>query len=339
FELNPPGEDRDNEWVELYNSTLSAVDLDGYSLVPSSNPQKVHVIHGATLGPGERMTVTFAGQFLNNTRESITLYDRDGKEVDSTPVKNDTRNDDFTWQRDTDGSAKWVFKKGTKGADNGGRIMGGNPIRAALAQCVMAAAEQAFREMGSKIIGPDGVALFLKRVIELTIEKAIDMIASCVVSASIFIEITLSDLSGSVHSGIRFSLMLDREIVKDGLTWAVGQITAMMKNIDNPTGMTPRQIISDDIYFQTMIFAQVTTPKILGSLGGKSGVTAGLVIGCNITALCNLLGRPGGTWKVNIGLVLEDIPPVMAPPMLKADPDKKLDLWLFRMTLERSTGY
>jgi hypothetical protein len=336
FELNPPGEDRDNEWVELYNSTLYSVDLEGYRLVPSSNPKKVHVIQGATLGPGERMTITFAGQFLNNTRESITLYDPDGNEVDSTPVKNDTRNDDFTWQRETDASAKWVLKKGTKDADNGGKIMGGNPIRAALVQCVIAAAEQAFKEMGLKIIGPDGVALFLKRVLELTIEKAIDMIASIIVSASVFIEIVLSDATGSIGSGIRFSLMFDKEIIKDGLTWAVGQITAMMKHIDNPTGMTPKQIISDDIYFQTMIFAQVTTPKILGSLGNKAGVTAGLVISCNITALCNLFGRPGGTWKVNIGLVLEDIPAGFVPPMMKADPDKKTDLWIFRMTLERS---
>jgi hypothetical protein len=336
FELNPPGDDKDNEWVELYNSTVMSVDLEGYRLVPLSNPKKEHVIHGATLGPGGRMTITFAGQFLNNTKESITLYDPDGNAVDSVPMKTDSRNDDFTWQRDTDASAKWVLKKGTKEADNGGRIMGGNPIRAALVQCVISAAQQAFGEMGLKIIGPDGVALFLKRVIELTIEKAIDMIASCVVSASIFIEIALSDATGSLGSGIRFSLMLDREIVKDGLTWAVGQITAMMKNIDNPTGMTPKQIISDDIYFQTMIFAQVTTPKILGSLGGKAGITAGLVIGCNITALCNLLGRPGGTWKVNIGLLLEGVPPEIVPPMFKVDTDRKVDIWLFRMTLERS---
>jgi hypothetical protein len=336
FELNPPGEDRDNEWVELYNSTMSAVNLEGYRLVPSSNANRSHVIDKIVLGPGERTVITFAGQFLRNTRESITLYDTDGNEVDTTPVKNDARDDDFTWQRETDASAKWVFKKSTKNADNGGRIMGGNPLRAALAQCVIAAAEQAFGEMGSRILGADGVALFLKRVIELTIEKAIDMIADIVVSASIFIEIAAYDLSGSIGSGIRFSLMLDRDIVKDGLTWAVGQITAMMKNIDNPTGMTPRQIISDDIYFQTMIFAQVTTPKVLGSLGGKAGVTAGLVINCNLTAMSNLIGRPGGTWKVNIGLVFEDIPTGLLPPMLKADPERKADLWLFRMTLERS---
>ena len=336
FEQNPSGEDRDNEWAELYNSTTSAVNLEGYMLMASSGTNKVYEIHDTVLGPGERTVVTFPGLFLNNTKESLVLYDPDGRVADATPIKADSKNDDFTWQRETDASAKWVFKKGTKGEDNGSRFVSGNPIRAAIAQCVMDAATKAFGEMGLKIVGPDGIALFLKRVIELTVENAINMIASCVVSASIFIEIAVRDVTGSAGSGIRFSLMLDKDIIKDGLTWAVGQITAMMNNIDNPTGMTPKQIISDDIYFQTMIFAQVTTPKILGSLGGHSGITAGVVVSCNITALCNLIGKPGGTWRVNIGLVLEDIQTKMVPPMIKTDPDKKTDLWLFRMTLERA---
>ena len=337
FELNPPGPDNDNEWVELYNSTVKSVDLTGYRIVPSSNPSKSYEIKDITLGPGGRTVITFPGQFLNNSKEIITLYDADGVEVDCTPMKSDAKNDDFTWQRETDASAKWVLKKGTKGEDNGGKFVNGSPVRAAVMQCVMKAAEDAFKEMGSKIMGPDGVAQFLKRMVELTIQYAIDMIANCVVSASIFIELAISDLSGSGHGGIRFSLMLDKEIIKDGLTWAVGQIVGMMNNIDNPTGMTPRQIISDDIYFQTMVYAQVTAPKILRS-GIDTKVTAGVVVGCNMTALCNLFGRSGGTWKVNIGLVLEDIPTAMIPPMLKADPDKKSDLWLFRMTLEKAKG-
>ena len=335
FEQNPPGQDGGSEWAELYNSTLRPVDMEGYRIVPSSDPKKAYVIHNAVLGPGERMTVTFPGQFLRNTNESLTLYDADGIESDATPAKNDSKNDNFTWQRETDASAKWVFKKGTKDAPNvGGKLSGSSTLRAMLASCVTAAAEQAFKEMGAKIIGPDGVALFLERTMNLTIEKAISMIADCVVSASIFIEIAVSDATGSAHAGIRFSLMLDREIVKDGLTWAVGQIRAMMNNIDNPTGMTPRQIVSDDVYFQTMIFARVSAPKILGKLGG-TGVTAGLVISCNITALRNLMGKEGGTWKVGIGLVLEDIPAELVP-MMKLDTSKRTDLWLFRMTLERS---
>jgi len=190
--------------------------------------------------------------------------------------------------------------------------------------------------MGSKIVGPDGVALFLKRVVELTIQNAINMIANCVVSASIFIELSISDATGSAHGGIKFSLVLGREIVKDGLSWAVGQITGMMNNIDNPTGMTPKQIISDDIYFQTMIFVQVTTPKILGPIGNVPKVTAGIVIECNLTALCTLFGKGGGQWKVNVGLVFEEFPSYLVPPMMKVDVDKKTDLWLFRLSMEKA---
>jgi hypothetical protein len=84
-----------------------------------------------------------------------------------------------------------------------------------------------------------------------------------------------------------------------------------------------------------MVFAQVTTPKILGTLGGRSDVTVGVVVNCNLTAMCNLFGRPGGTWKVNVGLVFEDIPAGYLPPFIDADPEAKTDLWLFRMSFER----
>ena len=252
-------------------------------------------------------------------------------------MKTDNKNDDSTWQRETDASSKWVFKKQTKNADNGGKYNGGNPIRAAIAQCAIDAATKAFGEMGMKIVGPDGVALFLKRVIELIIENAINMIADCVVSASIFIEITISDVSGSLHSGIRFSLAIDKEFVRDGLKWAIGQITGMMNNIDNPTGMTPKQIVSDDVYFRTMVFAQVSTPKILGGLGNVNNVTVGVSVSCNLTALGSLFGRGGGnTWRVEAGLVLEEFPTCLVPPMFKLESDKKTDIWLFRITFEKA---
>jgi len=336
FELNPPGPDSGNEWVELYNSSVSAVNLDGYSIITFSSA-KVYEIKDIVLGPGERVVITFPGQFLNNTRESVTLHDADGNVVDMTPIKTDTNDNDSTWQRETDASVKWVFKKHTKNADNGGKYTGGNPIKAAIAQCTIDAANKAFGEMGLKIVGPDGVALFLKRVIELTVENAVNMIAGCVVSASVFIEIVLSDVSGSLHSGIRFSLIFDKEIVKDGLTWAIGQITAMMDNIDNPTGMTPKQIVNDDIYFRTMVFTQITTPKVLGNMSNIEGVTAGVSVSCNLTALNSLFGRGGGnTWRVDAGLVFEEFPAQLVPPMFKTDPYKKTDFWLFHITFEKA---
>ena len=335
FEMNPPGTDAGNEFVELYNSTISSVNLDGWSLVPS-NGNRVCNIKDVILEPGGRYTITFPAQFLNNNKEYLTLFDKEGNVMDYTPVKNDTADDDRTWQRETDASANWVFKKGTKGEDNGGKFVNGTPIRAAVMQCMMDAAAQAFKEMGSKIVGPDGVAMFLERVIELTIKNAINMIANCVVSASIFIEIAVNDASGSVHSGIRFSLVLGKDFIRDGLNWVVGQVWSMMEHVDNPTGMTPKQIISDDIYFRTMIFASVTTPKILGSLGGKEGITAGILIECNLTALCALFGKGSGHWRVNVGLLLEQFPTHLMPPMLKGDPDKHTDLWLFSLTMEKA---
>jgi hypothetical protein len=114
FELNPPGEDAGNEWVELYNPTTTVAAI-GQWIVQTTAGETVTATlpDGVILGAGGHYLVTNPAQWLDNMNESIVLRDRNGQEIDRTPSKSDTDNDDRSWQRYPDGSDNWVYEKST----------------------------------------------------------------------------------------------------------------------------------------------------------------------------------------------------------------------------------
>lgn len=341
FESNPKGNDAENEWAELYNSTSQTIDLDGYRLVPGSGEGKTHTIKGTSIAPGEHLVIVFPKLTLNNTTgikgngDRIILLDTEGNEVDKTPWKTDGKNDGNSWQRETDGSTKWVFKKDTKGKQNGGKLMGGNQIKVMLQQCVIEAGKEAFSEMGD-ITDTEGISKALERTVELTIEKAIETIAGCVVEASVFLEIEFADLTGSAHLGIRLAIVIGSDLIEDGLKWIIGEIKGMMQNIDNPSGLDPKTVISDDIHIQTTAYTGISAPRILRA-GTDKEIRAAVVIQCNISAVCTLLGKDTGTWNVTAGMKIEDVPSALVPKALKANKEKHADLWLIKADFSKAS--
>ena len=84
----------------------------------------VTIPSGATIAAKGYYVVGRGSQWLDNEDESIILRDSAGNEVDRTPVKSDTYNDERSWQRcpngkDTDAAADWTFRTSTKGESNG----------------------------------------------------------------------------------------------------------------------------------------------------------------------------------------------------------------------------
>lgn len=338
FESNPPGNDIGKEWVELYNSSSQTIDLDGYKFLMKGSG-KTHKLSG-TISQGERKVITLPRQMLNNgigqngNGEKIVLLDADENEVDSTPWKTDSKDDDKTWQRTYDGSTSWVFKKATKGKPNGGQMLGGNAIKVMIQNCLKDSLVEAFGEIGT-VTSSDGISSLLERTMELAIGKMIDTIAGSVTEASIFIEVALTDYSGTGHSGLRLSLSVDGDLVRDGLKWMVGQIRGMMQNIDNPSGLNPKTILSDDIWIKMTVFGEISAPQVLFPSYDER-LSIGIMTKCNISSVCTLLGREVGTWKAGMGIVFEDIPAILIPKNLTANTEKKADLWLIHGTFERA---
>ncbi len=112
-ELNPGGTEAGNEWVELYNHSDSAIDLNGWEL-------------GATLGTSIKLKIPLdmvipahgyvliqvGMEFLNNHGEVVELRKPDGSLADQTPGAGllDMIGDDRCWGRVPSGGAGWGFQ-------------------------------------------------------------------------------------------------------------------------------------------------------------------------------------------------------------------------------------
>lgn len=122
IEQNPLGSDAGNEWVELYNSTDSVVDLSGWEIRATHGTSASVRIAPGTLIPGHGFCVAGnAVQWLDNASEVVELRDASGRLVDVTPLGgvSDSANDTRAWGRMPDGAPDWVFLPSSRGARNG----------------------------------------------------------------------------------------------------------------------------------------------------------------------------------------------------------------------------
>jgi len=78
FLPNPEGEDKGNEWIDVYNPNLFEISLDGYTL--GDNSKKVFKLEGS-LAPKQKKKITsdISGIALNNSDDSI--YIRYGSQI------------------------------------------------------------------------------------------------------------------------------------------------------------------------------------------------------------------------------------------------------------------
>jgi hypothetical protein len=120
FEQNPYNYDEGKEWVELYNPSNYAVDIGGWKVSSTAGARTTTrtIPDGTILGSHHYYIVTYGDQWLDNENEKILLKNASGVLQDSTPIKNDTYNDDRSWQRSSDGGSTWVFRTSTKNSSN-----------------------------------------------------------------------------------------------------------------------------------------------------------------------------------------------------------------------------
>ena len=342
FESNPSGNDDGKEWVELYNATSRSINLSGYMLVPESNESKAFVITGTSIGAFEKKIVMFEKQSLNNSKsgkhsgESISLYNPEGKKVDSTPWKKDTYNDDRTWQRKADGSTSWVFIKGTPGSSNGSILKTNAIVKEFLIDCFLKAADRAFEEMGNHLKSVDDITEFLQRTLELFVKNVIDTIADIIVSASVYIKMELMDYAQTQHYGLKVAFEMNSDLVREGIYWILKQLNILQDVVREPCCNDPVQIICENTYLTTTVYTEVSTPKFLATLEAEE-IEIGYKAGVNITGISNMIwGEEEGKWKAVLGVVAEDLDASKLPKGLRSDKDKKCDLWLIKVELCKS---
>ncbi len=124
FVPNPLGDDAGKEWVELYNSGESEVDITGWTLQGQSL--------SGTLTSGEWLKVNLTGEILGNTGDVITLLDDNSSTVDSVAYGDATTGaptipeEGCSAGRYPDGSDSWEqFENPTPGVSNAGATPSG----------------------------------------------------------------------------------------------------------------------------------------------------------------------------------------------------------------------
>jgi hypothetical protein len=107
-ELNPPGVDKSNEWIEFYST--DNIDLNGWTIQTSRNKEL-------------KLNGTYSSYFVINTsygvltNENIKLFlnNKEGKTIDETIIIYDRDDDKLTWSYC---SGKWLYGEVTKGKEN-----------------------------------------------------------------------------------------------------------------------------------------------------------------------------------------------------------------------------
>lgn len=339
FELNPPGEDKDNEWVELYNATRSTIDLEGYTIHAGSNPKtKTYTISGLTLSPGQKEVIMLPGSFLNNSGstllssgECVILNDPNGDQVDKTPAKKDSKNDYYTWQRVADGAIDWTFAAESPGSANGGGLLSGNMVKTQMIKILKDSAVDTMKDM-KKLTSTGDLSEFFKVAMHNAITSGIEMLAACLVEASIFVSLAITDATSTVCGGVRIALFIDSGFVEEGLKYLVGEIESILLNIENPYGLRPKEVLTDNLFLGVTVYFGINSPKFLKDIESFPEVKLGIHISSNVSGLCRLIGSDTGKWMVSAGVLIMDCPAAILPSMLKADKTLETDLWLLRAT-------
>jgi hypothetical protein len=123
-ELNPRGIDSYTsvtEWIELYNSSDSIVDVGGWSVSSSAlstRSSTIRIPEGIVV-PAKGYLLVYSGSlWLNDFDETVSLLDSHKKIMNQAGPFDDDYNDGGSWQTVPDGSNNWIFKWNTKQVSN-----------------------------------------------------------------------------------------------------------------------------------------------------------------------------------------------------------------------------
>jgi hypothetical protein len=340
FESNPKGNDTSNEWVELFNNTDKAIDLDGYRLIAASDRTRKNMALSGTIAPGEFMVIETSFSMVNSSGkltkngEGLTLKDPDGVVVDKTGTHKDESDDGKTWQRTYDGSGEWTFKDGTMGRSNGNYVSGKLLTVEVAKEIVWGSVEDAFGSVGS-ITDLESMQEVVKLTIKNSVDRLIKKVSGCLVEASVFVKIDIKDPTSTASGGIRVALRCDHELAEDVLKFIAGKIESVALSMKNPYKIDPIGMFTDNIDLEVTVDAKIQTPGILSAnIDDVPKIDLGVTFRANISAICGLFGKDVGRPGIECGVRILDCPTALIPPTMSPKKGMDHDLWLLRMTVE-----
>lgn len=345
FEANPAGDDSGREWVELYNPLASAVDLSGWAVETTHGGTCSMQLEGA-IAPGGYAVFFFPDTSIDNGQpgepfndgDSLVLVDASGQVVDVTPTLSDSANDGRSHQRNWDGGPKWYLRPATMADSNGVPVFLATADY--IAKALFEAVREAFEETKTAEVTAslEFLTLLGRRIIDNFIDNLLDIVKEVVHEVVFYIEVRLSDATGSAGAGFRASFVIKGEAIAELLKWLIKSLATYIVNLGrmgNPVEYPPSPGgFFANLHIRLEVFFAVGMPRMLKALGGRVDeslqVLATASVAPNIPAIGRLIGRDWGTWGVDFGLCLEGVPrEVVGSMTLKASGDF-VDVWLVR---------
>ncbi|MBE6518018.1 MAG: lamin tail domain-containing protein [Thermoplasmata archaeon] len=340
YESNPAGDDSGKEWIELFNNSDKTIDLDGYSIVASSDFSKKKMTLSGTISPGEFLVLNSTFLMVNSqgkttkNGEGLTLKDPDGNIVDRTGTHKDESDNGKTWQRTYDASGEWEFKEGTMGRSNGSYISTNLMTCEIAKEIVWDSVQSAFDKVGA-ITDTDSLQEVIKLTVKNSIDKVIKKVAGCLVEASVFIKVDVTDPTSTAKSGVRVALRCDSELVEDVLKYIAGKIESVALSMKNPYRIDGVAAFTDNIDLEVTFDVGIQYPRLLArSLDDAPKVDLGVTFRANVSALSRIYGKDVGTPGIECGIRIIDCPLEIIPSKLSPKKGMDHDLWLFRINIE-----
>jgi len=340
FEQNPPGDDFDREWIEIFNPTDKPCSLTGWTIETVHGIQRVDSLGKSWIAPYSHGVYVLNGQVLDNGGESkfplaecAILRNANGDRVDSTPWTTDYYNDGRTWQRTYDGSDRWVFKAETCGIANSKKTV--VPTEAIqLRETLLKSISDAVYDVTRSITSLAELGAFARRVIEHVLGNCLDLLSNAIIEIRFYVEVSIQDISSTAGAGFTLSLVATGDSLESALRWIGQTIAGAIENLMNPYSSASQshsvKELAEDVYVRASAFGRVGLPKMVSSMTESPDLRFDALVEINLALLGGMFGANLGKEEINFGVCISEMPGEFLSPVFGIDSDKLADLWIFK---------
>jgi hypothetical protein len=354
IELNPEGETRGNQWVEIYNPTDFEVCMGNWSLGSPTHPEFNRTFNSTIfIEPGGYWMEHYFNSTLPRESVKLELLDATGRKIDSTPTLSEQDNSvvegktigsmgcGMTWQRSPNGAnlsmaGKWTFANSSIGAENAAINIS---FKALVMNLLKGAWNTTWQDLKDEIeLSLDFIVRLVKQFIQRFIEDVLKVVQRSVVETSLFLDIMLKDASGTGGGGIKLSFVIEGgDTLTAILRWIIGSVATYLANLGKPNipGQYPKLApeVPEHLFVRLDFYAMVKIPKMVksASQSGEEPESIKMIgrIEANIPALAALAGREMGRWRINFGVYIEKMPAEIADALFGTG-DATPDVWVFK---------
>jgi hypothetical protein len=241
--------------------------------------------------------------------------------------------------RDRDGFGIWRLSDPTPGEENSDARS--YSIRSIIISIALSSIKEAWNESyGMFGLSFETAGHFLKRSVELFMERFLALVSQLVIDARIFLKIEIEDASGTGGGGLELSLRAEGEAIALFLEWLYQNILIILDNIKDPRSAGEMRTFPIDIlekcWITLLIFSEVETPITLSDMASEDieipdSLTFGFSGSINLALPLDLMGCDVGLWRVSFGVLLVEAPPSIISIFYDVEEfDGTTDLWLLK---------